>query len=121
MIYGNYFQKDCDDLPSVHDHGLENIWYQNNSGNTWSGWEWEDMDKNGVGDKPFEINGSAGSKDMYPRSDLILISEEPTGEEDKVGYPDRSENLLTIFIATIITISLLIIMILIRGRKTGNQ
>jgi parallel beta-helix repeat protein len=120
-IYGNYFQKDNDHLPSVHDHGSGNTWHFNGSGNTWSGWDWEDLDEDGIGDNPFEINGTAGSRDMYPRSDIILISDDTSDEGDPIADPDVSTNLLIILIASFVTITLLITIALIMGRKTGNE
>jgi len=120
QIFGNLFQKDAKNLPSVHDNGNDNLWHHQGLGNTWSGWEWDDKDGDRIADTPFEINGTAGSKDMFPTSDVA-----PRMIDRTDGIIDTSENgggghYWYIFIGVLVIFILLsVIIFLKKDRSTG--
>jgi parallel beta-helix repeat protein len=119
MLYGNYLQRGASNIPSVHDHGIGNIWYLNGSGNTWSGWEWNDTDDNGIGDEPFMINGTAGSEDPYPRSDVMPRIPASVGDDDQKNDEKDFAPLGILLIASLITITLLIVLIFVK--RDGSE
>jgi len=119
-IFGNLFQKDAKNLPSVHDNGNDNLWHHQGQGNTWSGWEWDDKDGDLIADSPFEINGTAGSKDMFPTSDLAprmidgtneVIDTSENGEEGYYWY---------IFIGVLVIFTLLSVIVLLKKDRSNG-
>jgi parallel beta-helix repeat protein len=75
-ISGNYFIDnwtleefmDKWKIPAL-DQGVNNTWYSDEyGGNYWTWVKGPDMDRDGIVDYPFIINGTAGSIDKYPLS-----------------------------------------------------
>ena len=52
----------------AYDEGSSNTWYEplNGRGNYWNDWTSPDSTGDGIVDNPYLIEGSAGSRDMYP-------------------------------------------------------
>jgi len=52
----------------AYDEGSGNTWYEplNGRGNYWNDWTSPDSTGDGIVDNPYLIEGSAGSRDMYP-------------------------------------------------------
>jgi len=48
------------------DDGINNNWDNGSIGNYWDDYTGADLDKDGIGDTPYNVSGSAGSKDNYP-------------------------------------------------------
>jgi parallel beta-helix repeat protein len=58
------------------DDGSNNWWNSTEGyGNYWSDWTTPDADFNGIVDEPYDIDGSAGAKDYYPRTTPAVIPE----------------------------------------------
>jgi len=53
------------------DDGTDNVWDNGSAGNWWSDYPGEDADRNGIGDDPYEIDGTAGSQDDYPLVEIV--------------------------------------------------
>ncbi|WP_371804489.1 right-handed parallel beta-helix repeat-containing protein [Candidatus Lokiarchaeum ossiferum] len=65
----------------AQDDGSSNFWYRNGIGNYWDNYTGLDADFNGIGDKPYNISGSAAAQDLYPIVDEvkpILSSDQST-------------------------------------------
>ena len=65
-IYHNDFINNNREKIDVIDNGVDNIWYDQLSGNHWSDWIWPDLNNNGIVDIPYLINGSAHTYDYFP-------------------------------------------------------
>ncbi|MEA3558612.1 MAG: right-handed parallel beta-helix repeat-containing protein [Candidatus Thermoplasmatota archaeon] len=52
-----------------YDEGLNDTWYRNGKGNTWSDRRGPDEDENGIVDIPYPLHGRARNSDPYPVSD----------------------------------------------------
>jgi len=53
----------------AYDGGSDNRWNSTEGyGNWWSDWSGPDADMNGIVDLPYNVNGSAGARDYYPRT-----------------------------------------------------
>jgi parallel beta-helix repeat protein len=67
VIYGNAFIQN-----GIHarDDGTNNQWDNGITGNYWDNYTGTDPDKNGIGNTPYMINGSAGSQDGYPLMEI---------------------------------------------------
>ncbi|MFX1407742.1 MAG: NosD domain-containing protein [Promethearchaeota archaeon] len=61
-IYLNCFNNNL----NARDDGLENRWDNGVKGNYWADYPGLDKNGNGIGDTPYSITGSAGSKDNFP-------------------------------------------------------
>jgi parallel beta-helix repeat protein len=60
----------------AYDNGTSNRWNSTSTyGNWWSDWRAPDADVNGIVDNPYNISGSIGAKDLYPRTDAQFIPE----------------------------------------------
>ncbi|MGA1873511.1 MAG: nitrous oxide reductase family maturation protein NosD [Thermoplasmatota archaeon] len=120
-FYGNRFREDSWNLPSVHDHGRDNRWHKEGTGNLWSGWEMEDSDLDGIGDTPFRINGTSGSMDMFPRTDVERSIDPVPDDIDPVkDEDDRSgTHLLILLSLCLLSISILAALSLARGSRSG--
>ena len=64
LFFNNVF-KNPSGMNAV-DYGTENNWNYSYSGNYWADYPFDDSDDNLIGDFPYIISGSAGSKDFYP-------------------------------------------------------
>jgi parallel beta-helix repeat protein len=79
IFYHNNGAGDTFDLThcQAYDDG-DNLWNSMDGyGNYWSDWTTPDNDSNGIVDLPYEIDGSAGAKDNYPRT---TVPSEPIPE-----------------------------------------
>ncbi|GAG93980.1 unnamed protein product, partial [marine sediment metagenome] len=63
IVYNNSFSRN---LKNSVDNGTNNHWNNSLIGNYWSNYMEIDWNDDGIGDTPFEIWGSAGSKDFLP-------------------------------------------------------
>ena len=63
LVYNNSFNRN---LKNAVDDGTNNNWNSSLIGNYWSNYMEIDWNDDGIGDTPFEIWGSAGSKDFLP-------------------------------------------------------
>ena len=117
VFSGNYFQKGCKVLPSVHDNGFGNRWDLDGIGNIWSGSDLEDQDLNGLGDLPVEINGTAGSKDMFPRTDMEIGPDRSPDDPVSGETGDEDLPIIVLLITTGIVVFFLIALILARRGK----
>ena len=81
LVYENFFLQN-----GLHalDNGLNNDWNSTTIGNYWDNWTGPDKDPiDGIVDVPYNISGSAGSKDYLPIADdtlPIVIINLPTDE-----------------------------------------
>ena len=77
LLLKPYFTSDCSDNVisgnfiynnsiQAQDDGLNNNWDNASIGNYWDDYSGIDSNDDGIGDKPYNITGSAGSKDNYP-------------------------------------------------------
>ncbi|TFF97601.1 MAG: hypothetical protein EU547_03840 [Promethearchaeota archaeon] len=83
QIYSNYFYS-TDEI-YAYDNGTGNEW-NTTVGNYWSDYSGEDSNNDGIGDQPYNISGSAESKDYRPIWDdgpTIIINS--PGEDDVFG------------------------------------
>jgi parallel beta-helix repeat protein len=71
--------------------------------NYWNEWTSPDMNSNGIVDKPYNIDGSALNRDLYPLNSLTLYFnstiEETTSNQNP--FAGLIENIITIMIASI--------------------
>lgn len=63
VVYNNSFSRN---FKNAIDDGINNHWNNSLIGNYWSNYNGIDWDDNSIGDTPFEIWGSAESKDFLP-------------------------------------------------------
>ncbi|GAG54450.1 unnamed protein product, partial [marine sediment metagenome] len=63
LIYQNLF---IDNNAQSLDDGSNNYWDNETIGNYWNDYGGYDINDDGLGDSPYSISGSAGSKDYYP-------------------------------------------------------
>lgn len=63
VIHHNFF---IGNLPNALDNGVNNHWSLGTSGNYWDDYSGVDADKDGIGDNPYLISGTAGAQDDYP-------------------------------------------------------
>ncbi len=61
-VYRNSFNNSL----NAYDNGSGNHWDNGVQGNSWSDYTGVDEDGDGIGDIPYNIKGTAGSKDYYP-------------------------------------------------------
>jgi len=61
-VYRNSFNNSL----NAYDNGSSNLWDNGVQGNSWSDYTGLDENGDGIGDIPYWINGTAGSKDNYP-------------------------------------------------------
>ncbi len=73
-VYNNQF---TNNNISAQDNGTNNQWNLD-VGNYWDDYGGADLDDNGIGDTPYIVPGSAGSKDYFPIWDDGL--EPPNGD-----------------------------------------
>ncbi len=103
-IYLNCF---TNNLIHAYDEGENNYWDNGVKGNFWSDYTGLDEEGDGIGDTPYNINGSAGSKDYYPLM--------------KCPIPAQKSPFETLILITIISggavIGLATVLLIIRKRK----
>jgi len=63
LIFDNLFS---DNNYNAIDDGNNNLWDNEEIGNYWYDYSGEDTDKDGIGDTPYNIGGSASSQDNFP-------------------------------------------------------
>ena len=63
LIFKNYF---INNAGNARDNGTNNRWDNGTIGNYWDDYPGYDLDDDGIGDDPYNISGSAGSKDYLP-------------------------------------------------------
>jgi hypothetical protein len=76
MVFYNYFISNDENpyksmlgsntLIIEGDWGTRNLWNKSDKGNFWSDYSGEDLNNDGIGDSPYNISGSAESKDHLP-------------------------------------------------------
>lgn len=62
-VYRNIFKANG---VNAKDSGIDNYWDNGSLGNYWGDYSGVDANNDGIGDSPYNISGSAGSKDHYP-------------------------------------------------------
>jgi len=75
LIYGNRFVMNSGG--NAQDNGNDNQWYhQEKGGNFWDDYTGSDLNKDGFGDTPYDIAGTAGARDekplMEPQGDIQI-------------------------------------------------
>lgn len=61
-----YFNNITNSIIYAMDNGTNNDWDNGTIGNYWSNYPGDDLDDDGIGDDPYDINGTAKTQDMYP-------------------------------------------------------
>ena len=82
---GNNIYLNCfNNILNAIDNGSNNHWDNGINGNYWADYTDLDTDGNGIGDVPYNINGSAGSRDYFP----LMKCPNPTSQvsEGVPGY-----------------------------------
>jgi len=79
LMHGNYFRRNG--LHAI-DNGGWNEWNLGNLGNFWDNYTGDDKNDDGIGDTPYIIDVSAGSKDWDP---IYSDGDEPPGEDGNGG------------------------------------
>ena len=74
LFYKNYFYLNN---ISAFDNGTLNYWDNGEIGNFWDDYDGVDADRDGIGDTPYNITGSANSVDNYPIVPLEEKAEAP--------------------------------------------
>jgi len=99
FIHHNNFLKNSQSLNNMgiqaDDNGLLNIWNTSTEGNYWSDWTTPDVNEDGIVDVPYNISGSAGSKDYYPLANKSGGGYQPPIEKPKIqntNIADKSYN-----------------------------
>jgi len=76
IVYSNDF---IDNKRPALDYGRGNLWYLNDKGNFWSNYEVVDINKDNIGDEPYQmIDGDARSEDKFPLMNQQFTMIEPT-------------------------------------------
>jgi len=68
LLYKNYL---VDNTANGYDEGISNYWNCSTIGNYWSDYTGVDLNSDGIGDSPYDIVGTSGSKDYLPRYNNI--------------------------------------------------
>jgi len=76
VVYQNCF---IENRINAEDDGILNQWDNGTVGNYWDNYEGVDDNNDGIGDTPYDISGSAGSKDNYPLMSCDLIGAKEDG------------------------------------------
>ncbi len=66
IVFHNIFENNNFGNVQAVDNGTKNIWNKGIIGNYWSDWIGPDINVDGIVDRPYEIDGSANSKDFFP-------------------------------------------------------
>jgi len=85
-IYLNDFSDNYDS--NARDHGSNN-WDYVSQGNYWDDYNDYDNNSDGIGDRPYIIEGDSGNQDNYPLGDFL--SEDPTARIDSISPNPASE------------------------------
>ncbi len=84
VLYNNQFRNNT---VNAWDNGTNNQWNKD-VGNYWDDYGGEDLDDDGVGDTPYLVSGTAGSKDYFPIWDDGLEDDNGGTEPSAIpGYP----------------------------------
>jgi parallel beta-helix repeat protein len=88
--------KFLDNSQNAFDNGLNNSWSENGMGNYWSDYKNYDYNKDGIGDFPYNISGTAKNKDYHPLGYFIPLIDINLPYSNKVYNEDPPEFFISI-------------------------
>ena len=73
------------------DNGTNTHWNLSNQGNYWDDWTSPDSNTDGIVDNPYNLVGTAGAKDFYPRTKPVTTKKIKIAPNDKVSVDEDTQ------------------------------